>query len=232
MLGITKNNKHSYNDFGVTIKSKTIGNPSKNKVTAYVPYMNGTYDFSNLYGGVSYSERDLEYTFNIPGKDKVRMNILKTKIIDWLFDGNEKMKIYDDSFPNYYFLAEAIDCDFKEEGRFGELKISFIAYPFMISDLKEGHDIWNKFSFETDIAQNNKYNVNGSLDIILYNNGSNGVNPSVRCSSEMKIIDGNTTYLFDEGTTKSDIFILRKGTNKLKIIGEGEIEFIFYKEVL
>ena len=32
MPGIRKGNKHSYKDFDVTIKSKSIGSPKKNKI--------------------------------------------------------------------------------------------------------------------------------------------------------------------------------------------------------
>ena len=51
MYGIKKGNKHSFIDFGLTIKSKSIGMPSKNKVKETIPFMNGQYDFSELYGG-------------------------------------------------------------------------------------------------------------------------------------------------------------------------------------
>ncbi len=37
MLGIIKNNQHSYKDFGLTIKSKKINTAKKKKTTLTVP---------------------------------------------------------------------------------------------------------------------------------------------------------------------------------------------------
>ena len=80
MLGIIKNNKHSYNDFGLKILSKNISNPKKRKIKETVPFMNGAYDFSLLYGEQTYDERELRYTFSLPKMDKVKLNILKINI--------------------------------------------------------------------------------------------------------------------------------------------------------
>ena len=113
--GIRKNNKHSFDDFGLTIKSKKIGNPKKNKIKEEVPFMNGSYDFSLLYGEQTYSERQLEYTFNLNERNKIAMNIKKMQVLEWLNDGG-KQPLYDDTIPGFYFLAEVEDDDFSEAG--------------------------------------------------------------------------------------------------------------------
>ncbi len=54
MYGISFNDKHSYRDFDITIlNTRVIETPSKIKIKETVPFMNGSYDFSNLYGGVN-----------------------------------------------------------------------------------------------------------------------------------------------------------------------------------
>ena len=66
MYGITYNNKHSFNDLGLTVlNTRVIETPSKIKITETIPFMNGSYDFSNLYGSASYSDRELNYSFLI-----------------------------------------------------------------------------------------------------------------------------------------------------------------------
>lgn len=102
MLGIKKDNKHSYNDFGIKILSRSISIPSKRKIKDTVPFMNGSYDFSLLYGEQTYDEREITYTFSLPKKDKVKLNMLKIKIIEWLYDGIQS-KLYDDQIPGFYF---------------------------------------------------------------------------------------------------------------------------------
>ena len=48
--GIRINNKHSYGDFGLYLKSRNIGLPEKKSIRQTVPFMNGYYDFSALNG--------------------------------------------------------------------------------------------------------------------------------------------------------------------------------------
>lgn len=229
--GIRKNNKHSFNDFGLTIKSKRIGSPKKNKIKEEIPFMNGSYDFSLLYGEQTYSERQLEYTFNLNERNKIAMNMKKIQVLEWLNDGG-KQPIYDDAIPGFYFLAEVEDDDFNEEGGTGELKVTFNAYPYKISTRNEGHDIWDEFNFELDYAQDTKFTVENEKSIELYNLGSSRITPTVRTTSSFDVIKGEITYKFNPGVTTDWRFILEKGLNNIIIRGTGDIEFIFKREVL
>lgn len=229
--GIRKNNKHSFDDFGLTIKSKKIGNPKKNKIKEEVPFMNGSYDFSLLYGEQTYSERQLEYTFNLNERNKIAMNIKKMQVLEWLNDRG-KQPLYDDTIPGFYFLAEVEDDDFSEEGSNGEITVTFNAYPYKISSRNDGHDIWDDFNFELDMVQDTIFEVNGTKDIILYNNGAIGINPTVICSNDIEVTKGNSIYKFKLGEAKAWAFKLDKGLNTLTIKGTGTIEFKWCKEVL
>ncbi|WP_349817963.1 MULTISPECIES: phage tail domain-containing protein [Clostridium] len=232
MLGIKKDNKHSYNDFGIKILSRSISIPSKRKIKDTVPFMNGSYDFSLLYGEQTYDEREITYTFSLPKKDKVKLNMLKIKIIEWLYDGIQS-KLYDDQIPGFYFLAECTGIDYDESFyNYAQLTVSFTAYPFKISTLQDGHDIWNEFNFELDIGQNTKFNVIENESITLYNNSAVGVYPTIICDNNFEIIKNNITYRFVPGEMKSFDFKLDKGENNLLLKGNGTIEFKWFKEVL
>nr|DAN00174.1 MAG TPA: distal tail protein [Caudoviricetes sp.] len=232
MLGIKKDNKHSYNDFGIKILSRSISIPSKRKIKDTVPFMNGSYDFSLLYGEQTYDEREITYTFSLPKKDKVKLNMLKIKIIEWLYDGIQS-KIYDDQFPNFHFLAECTDIDYDESFyNYAQLTATFIAYPFKISTLQDGHDIWDEFNFELDMIQDTKFDVIGSKSITLYNNSIIGIYPTVICDNNFEVIKNGITYSFTPGEVKSFNFKLDKGENNLLLKGNGAIEFKWSKEVL
>lgn len=231
MYGIKKGNKHSFIDFGLTIKSKSIGMPSKNKIKETIPFMNGSYDFSALYGNQSYGERTLKYVFNLIGKNKVDMNVLKDKVLAWLYEGFQE-PLYDDTFPGYYFLAECEDTSFEEDGEIGVLTVEFTCYPFKIRDDYEGQLHWDNFNFELDILQDTKFTVNGSKNISIYNSSTINIVPTIICSNDMKIIKDNKTYTLKSGVTKSYIFELLKGQNNMTIVGNGTIEFKFRKEVI
>lgn len=231
MLGIKKGNKHSFIDFGLTIKSKSIGMPSKNKIKETIPFMNGSYDFSTLYGDQSYGERTLKYVFNLIGKNKVDMNVLKDKVVAWLYEGFQE-PLYDDTFPGYYFLAECEDTSFEEDGEIGILTVTFTAYPFKIKAELEGELLWDNFNFKLDTLQETKFLIDKVKEITLYNTGASIVNPTIECSSCFKIIKDNISYVVGPGTFKSYDFGLEVGENKFTIVGNGNINFLFRMELL
>ena len=237
MYGIFFNGKHSYNDLGVTIADKDIGYPEKEKIKVKVPFSNVEYDFSSLYGDQTYTTRNLTYTINVIEKHRnmntVQVNLIETKLSNWLMGTVGKQKLYDDSIPGYYYLAEVEGgLDFNELWNYGTLTVEFTAYPFMIAELHEGNDLWDPFNFELDVAQITDFTVNGSLDVTLYNVGTPSVTPAIEASAPMDIIKDGITYKIPIGKSKSDDFVLSPGDNKLTIKGNGTIKFTFYKELI
>ena len=236
MLGIEFMGKHSYRDFGVTMaKGKEIGIPSKKKIKVAVPYSNVEYDFSEVYGSQAYEPRILRYPFNIYRQTtgKSAMNSLKTQIINWLMNSGGKQPLYDDAYPGYYFLAEVESgASFTEDYDTGVLTVEFTAYPFMIGELREGHDIWDEFNFELDVAQITDFDVQGQLEVTLYNIGASGLSPTINASSSMTIVKDGVTYNVPAGQSKSTDFVLQTGENDLTINGNGSISFTFYKELI
>lgn len=239
--GIEINGSHSYKDFGLTIKSRNIGYPSKNKRKERVPFSNTHFDFSSLYGGQEYGERELEYTFNIihePYSGNFKNNfsntqILETSIVNWLMSSNKKEKLFDDTIPGYYFLAEVEGGPSSAFEIIGsEFTITFTAYPFKIGDLEEGHDIWDEFNFLLDYAQITTYEINSRESITLYNNGASVVKPVIEASSEMEIEKNGKTFKIPKGKSESFDFALESLENKMTVIGNGTISFHFRKELI
>ena len=171
--GITFDGIHSFNDLGLTIKEKTIGNPKKIKRQKRVPFSNSTFDFSKLYGDQEYEDRELTYVFNVYDKrthNKVDMNILKIKALNSFVPVDERVSLLDDAIPGYHFLAEIVDePDFDEKNGKGLMTVTLEAYSIKISNEPEGNDIWDIFNFELDIAQLTKHEVNGKETITMIN---------------------------------------------------------------
>lgn len=230
MYGIKYKEKHSYNDFGLTVAAKSISPPTKKKIKSTIPYMQGSYDFSNLYGEQTYEERKLNYTFNLIAKSKLELNIKKIQILDWLMN-SYKTKLEDDVILGYYFLAECENVNFKENGDEAEIEASFVAYPFKISSYEEGRSLWDTFNFELDYMQDTEFIVRESKNINLYNNSVRKITPTVVCSSDFNVVKDNTTYNFKAGETREWKFNLNIGLNELVLNGTGSIKFIFRKEV-
>lgn len=231
MIGIIKGGKHSYDDFGLTIRDNFSTTAKKQKITATIPFMNGSYDFSKLYGDEVYEEITLTYVFNLKATSKIALEIKKTQISEWLLDGL-KSEFFDETIPGYHYLAECQTLNFEDEIFFSTVTATFVAYPFKISNLYEGHDIWDGFNFELDYAQQTAFTITNPTDITLYNPSAISIAPTVICTSDMKVQMNDTTYSFVAGTTKDYRFKLAKGENHMTITGQGDIEFKFRKEVL
>lgn len=237
MHGITFNGKHSH-DMGYTIPSegRDIGFPSKEKIIVKVPFSNVEYDFSEMYGSQPYTSRNLKYSFNVFKKGVYTpeaLQIEKTRLINWLMHSHGKQKLYDDTIPGYYFLAEVEnEAAFQDDWETGTLTVTFRAYPFMIAELTEGNDIWDTFNFDLDTVLDAEFRVDGTLRIILLNAGTPDVVPEIIASSDMYIIRDDVTYSVPQGVSKDKNFMLKSGENELIFTGEGSIAFRFYKELI
>lgn len=233
ITGINFNGKHSYKDFDMFIKERNIGIPNKRKITKTIPYMNGNYDFSLIYGEQCYDERQVEYKFNLCASSRLDLNYQKSTVAEWLM-GTGKIKLYDDEMPGYYLLAECISIDIETYVFFNLLSCKFTCYPFYIADDYVGNDIWDTFNFEIDYATQNAFEVNGTKSVSIYNPSAINVIPEVICSSigDIKVIRDNINYFFKPGSSKDYRFMLGKGLNNLVVTGNGKIEFKFRREIL
>ena len=233
MYGITYNNKHSFNDLGLTIlNTRVIETPSKVKITENIPFSNLTYDFSNLYGSNCYSERKLEYEFLIKTHNNMELEFKRMLIDQWLLSSNSKTQLFDDNIPGYYYLAECVSVEFEDLVKTGKLKAIFTAYPFRIGEAYEGNSLWDNFNFELDVLQDTKFTVNGSSNVNIYNPSIIDIEPNIIASSQFEIVLDNKKYTVGYGTSKDYRFKFKPGNNNLILKGNGTIEFRFRKEVL
>lgn len=227
-------NKKSDDDFGLMIIDVVVSNPTVNIITQTVPYLNGQYDFSNLYGGQTYSTRQVKITValnDLADSSRTRLNIAYDNVINWLFNaGISTLKI---DFVEHNFTGRVISISDKEEFLNSEsIEIVFECDPFRVADYYEGHDIWDIFNFETDYAQQTEYTVNGSSDITIYNPSATRITPLVECSSQMSITLNNTNYQLSSGLNNDFRFQLAIGENQIRVEGSGTIKFMFKKEVV
>lgn len=160
--GIWFNGHHS-SEFGLrVVEGKRISFPTKQKALVPIPYSSTVYDYTSVVGTQAYGERTFVIPFNIEGSDqkKESMYVKWTSIVNWLTSTIKKTPLYDDIMKDYYYMAEVINApDFEEFRLRGVLTIEFTCYPFRISKLREGNDIWDTFNFELDVAQTTTFEV-------------------------------------------------------------------------
>ncbi|WP_436632890.1 phage tail domain-containing protein [Latilactobacillus sakei] len=218
------------------INPKEIGFPSKNKIIQDLPFSNTILDLSEMYGGQSYGERKLKFTFLIIESDRFDKDALYTqwtKTVNWLMGANHKVKLKDDVMSEYYYLGEVQEApSWDEYVRHGKFTVEFICYPFRIHELAEGSDIWDTFNFELDIAQITEYTVVGSRTVTLYNVGQNQVNPQIVATAPFEITTNGQNYTTPAGTIESPDFVLNQGETSMTIKGNGKISFNWHKELI
>ena len=231
MRGISFNNKHSIKDFNLYVSELDISPPAKNKIKETIPFMNGSYDFSELYGGNTFKERSIKYTFELLEDSPLKLNILKTKVENWLL-GCGQCQLYDDSIPDFYFLAECININESYDRYKSVFDVEFIYYPLKIRTEYVGNNIWDNFNFELDVLQDTKFTVNGTSNVSIYNSSIIDIEPTIIASSQFEIILDNKKYNVEAGTSRDYRFKFKKGDNKITLKGNGTIEFKFRREVL
>lgn len=217
------------------VKTREISIPEKVKVSENIPFSNTVFDFSSIYGGQKYDERTVKYVINIVGidaGDQIAVHRIKTRLINWLMGTNTKQPLYDDKYPDYYFLAEVQGNNSLEDNSYtGELTVSFTCYPFMIKIHAEGDDDWDSFDFDNGVAQAVDYDINGSQNIAL-------INPSATSVSCAVTITGGPISMTVDGVkyellsgTNTDI-VLPNGNVNLLASGTGKIHFDWHREVI
>ena len=129
--GIEINGSHSYDDFGLHIRSRKIGLPEKKMLLGTVPFMNGLYDFSAIAGEAAWGQREIEYGFDLVSASAVELEEVKAELIDWLSNVHD-VDIYDDVLPDTHFTGSYASAEFSddESGLGSTLTVAFTCQPF------------------------------------------------------------------------------------------------------
>lgn len=228
--GIHFNGSHS-SEFRMRLMSREGPSPEEKEILETVPFMQGSYDFSDILGQRTFENRPLTYTFEVLEYEYSRRKVDGSVLVNWLMSAG-RQRLYDDFNPGYYYLAKCKSVESTDEYYGAVFTVTFEAYPYMIAELQEGHDIWDDFNFELDIAQQVKYSVKGSQAITLYNVGANVLTPVIRASAPMALTKDGASFNVPAGESNSHELILQKGSNRLTVQGSGTIEFLFYKELM
>src|SRR5699024_8600168 len=159
--GITFGEFNSMNE-GLLLTHREDTPPEEKVIKESLPFVQGDYDFSRILGEAIRENRLVRYEFFIKEYNHDKRKMLEIKYENMLL--NQGMgRIYDTANLGYYFYGKCIEADVSIDSGWQQLKLTLIfdCYPYMISDLQEGHDIWDEFNFELDVAQPVSYKMDG-----------------------------------------------------------------------
>lgn len=202
------NNKASYDDYGASVKTRTINNPIKKSIKETVPFSNVTYDFSAINGELYWEERELEYVFEITADTPEELEEAKTRFCSWVMNVMNE-ELHDPFIENYHFIATFNDMNVEDDESVEKttLTVSFTAYPYKIANEPK--------LYATDIA------VGDTVQIVIENNSSHKIVPTIITDQNISITLDNVTYNVAAGTTSDSVLKFEMGVNTLMIRNNG-----------
>ncbi|MGO2267140.1 MAG: hypothetical protein ACTH54_09870, partial [Vagococcus salmoninarum] len=110
--------------------------------------------------------------------------------------------------------------------------IKFSCYPFLLTNKTYYDDIWDTINFAKDVLCFSRYDVQGFRELILVNNGSTTISPTIHVTQDMEIVLDGTKYAVKKGYS-SDVFLkVKRGINYLRVSGTGKITIFMNKELM
>lgn len=211
--GIRVGTLHSYRDYGLSIKSRNIGLPTKKSIRETVPFMNGYYDFSALNGSPAWGERTISYAFDVIAVTTVELDAAVSKVMDWLCNIHDE-DIFDDDMPIYHWHGsyESSSVDWDETGLQAEISVTFVCYPFKIA--------------------NNRTVLNMTTGRYTVKNLGMAVAPIVKSDASGTIYIGSYGSVFPANAEVKLGIDLERGENTVTVVINGTLEFGFYMEVM
>lgn len=219
MIGVTFGDKHSFDDFGIYLTSKTINPPEPQTNTIYVPLRDGSIDLTeSLTNDVKYNDRKINMTFSVihpmeQWSDKV------SEIENYLH--GKRMKVVFDDDQNFYYMGRLKVNEWSSQKSIGKLVIECIADPYKY-DI-QGDWLWDPFDFENDcISESENIIVSGSTSVVIVGKRKKTY-PTITASAAMSVSYNGTTYNLTEGINKLYEMILDEGENTLTFNGSGSV---------
>ena len=219
MIGVTFGDKHSFDDFGIYLTSKTINPPEPQTNTISVPLRDGSIDLTeSLTNDVKYNDRKINMTFSVihpmeQWSDKV------SEIENYLH--GKRMKVVFDDDQNFYYMGRLKVNEWSSQKSIGKLVIECIADPYKY-DI-QGDWLWDPFDFENDcISESENIIVSGSTSVVIVGKRKTTY-PTITASAAMSVSYNGTTYNLTEGINKLYEMILDEGENTLTFNGSGSV---------
>lgn len=222
MIGVTIGEKHSYDDWGLILSSKTISPPVPKTNNVSVPLMDGTIDLTEiLTEDIKYEDRNLKFTFSVVDKRKSWAE--KISEIENYIHG-KRMKIVCDDDPAFYYIGRVSVDNWNSDSRVGKLVVNCTVEPFKYDILSSAVDWeWDIFDFDQGIInETGELIVDGTRTITLICRRKR-MFPIFTASAAMTVKFDGVTYNLPAGSNKIYDIFLCEGENELTFTGNGTV---------
>lgn len=221
-------------DEGWYLQKRDAPTPDEKEIVESIPYLQGELDFSAVLGERVFEPREITYEFKLPNtiyKDrKVAERFIKSSMVT-----KTEGKLRDTHDQRYYWLGKVKNIKVTDDPIKKHLvaTIVFKCYPFAFHENEFFDDVWDTFDFDNDFSAWTMWEVSGEKSIYFVNSGDTSISPTIKCSSNFKLIDGDgTIYNFKKGENTDFTLILQPGANYFTAQGDGYISMHYSIEVM
>jgi spore coat protein U-like protein len=227
-------NDFNSDNFGLRQLTRSMDALQEQEITESIPGVQGTVDYSMMFGQRLFQPQTITYTFQKYIYDVVERARQEALIRNSLSRFGLS-RLYDSYIPeNYYFLAKC-NPTVTNDVQYQKLTVS-LAFtcnpPFMFCEIPEGNDEWDTFNFDYDVSQDTSFTVNNGDVVSLINPGSAAVQPKITVTGTIKVSCNGNEVTLSAGTYENTLIYLLPGMNSLTLTGTGTISFEFYKELI
>ena len=208
MKGVTFGTRHSFDDFGLILTSKSLGLPKAKTSTVEVAGADGVIDTSEvLTGEIKFENRVLSFEFVMNDKYE-DINDKITEIANYLH--GRKMKIILDEDNQHYYYGRCTVNEWLTDRRVGEIAITCDCEPYK-------YDLYETV-INTTVNGETVMNVHGKRRTIC---------PTIQVIGNVSVeIDGESITLY-EGNNEILDFYIKEGDNVLIFNGDGMVTLTY-----
>ena len=229
MTGVTFDGVHSYEEWGLKLKSVSIGLPEEKQVFVDVPGMNGQLDLTEAQnGGSVYGMRTLEFVFDAKDCNYMNWTWLASKVARSIHGGKKKIVL--DVDPEYFYVGRCSIDTKKTDEVFAEITVTCKCDPFKMTSTSENGDwLWDPFSFVDGVIRDTAgitINSTSSWQKVTVYGWVYNEALEIRTTAAMKLKFNNQEYDLMAGTNIMIQFDIQEGENDIYFKGRGTVTII------
>ena len=225
MVGVTFGTKHSYDDFGLILSSKSITLPEPQVESVSIVGRNGDLDLTSaLSDRVTFKNRTWTFTFTM--LDAInKWNSVLSSFANFLH--GKKMQIILDDEKSFYWFGRCKINEFSTNKTLGTIVVECDVEPYKLEINAAGAPwLWDPFSFLDGVIHKTTVTVSGSETVNLINLAK-VVSPTFTCTAAMKVTHDGTTYSLPVGETTVYDIRLKEGDNYITLTGNGTVTIAY-----
>lgn len=217
--------KHTYTDFGLRIKSINIGLPDVKKNRLDLPGADGYVDLTD-YFGAKYENRKIKIVCDLEDKTYERWSSAISQISNFLH--GKKHRIVLDWDEGYYYVGRG-ECEYDKDNRvYSEITLTFDCEPYKYELIATDEDwLWDPFDFEAGVIREyGEIVVDGRLDFVALGSPMPVV-PEITVTTAMRVIFAGDTYELKPGVNYFPDIEIVEGENQMTFVGIGTVRLSY-----